>query len=613
MNKMPEMAEMPKILDRKPFARDLEKRMRVFAVNIIRLSSTLKHTPILGIFGILGNSSPVGNLGISFRVGILAHFWHFSSRHFPQAGLAYVAILVLLAIMSTLAMAFLFKAGTLRAVTVNRLAGMQADYLAEAAANHALWRLLNDPGFPASESTYYMHDLGTGRYGYKVRKPTLTTFATVATVGTVGSTVAKQGYVQYIKPENILATYDRHGDAIPKYRQMIGANWSDQADTVNDGTLTAQWMVLRGYPKSDRKEFIMGTLDNDQDINFAVWNGSTWGNVFEFTENVGSTQYRCFDIAYENLSGRALVLGRYDNSMDVKYNIWTGTAWTFVSAQNAYSTGLSYVAYATMASKPASNEILIGTITLANDLKLVLWDGTAFTDLGVIDTDTQEDGYGSVDIVFEQQSGDALIIWSHKNTSRFYYAIWNGAVLSSPALGPDFGKPFNVVRAAADPAGDYIFIAAVDSFNDLNVAVWDGSAWIDSRELDTSTNGNTGQILDVAWEQAGQDVLVAWISNSSQNNVTYFSWQKGTALADHAVRLGPAIGAPGDLIRMLPVSGTQKIVLLIKNGARHLLYSLWTGSGFSGNPAIQLDNNLSLGILNFDAAESGVPYTGGAG
>jgi len=42
---MPKMPEMPKVGDRKEFARDLEKRTRVFAVDIIRLSSTLNHTP----------------------------------------------------------------------------------------------------------------------------------------------------------------------------------------------------------------------------------------------------------------------------------------------------------------------------------------------------------------------------------------------------------------------------------------------------------------------------------------------------------------------------------------------------------------------------------------
>ena len=39
------MPELPKIEDRKQFAKDLEKRTRIFAVKIIRLSSTLNHTP----------------------------------------------------------------------------------------------------------------------------------------------------------------------------------------------------------------------------------------------------------------------------------------------------------------------------------------------------------------------------------------------------------------------------------------------------------------------------------------------------------------------------------------------------------------------------------------
>ena len=537
---------------------------------------------------------------------------HITKDILKEKGLAYVAILVLLAIMSTLAMAFLFKTGTLRAVTVNRLAGMQAEYLAEAAANHALWRLLNDPGFPASETVYYMHTLGNGRYGYKVRKPTPTTFATVAAVGTVGSAVVKQSYVPYIKAENILTTYDKATDAIPKYRQMIGANWSIQSETVNDGLDNAIWMVLRGCPT--RKEFIMGTLDAAADINFAVWNGSAWGNLIEFTENTGSTNYRAFDVAYENQSRRALVVGRYDSTTAVKYNIWNGTAWAFAAAQDAFSNAGGSMAYTTMATKPGSDEILIATVTTQNDLKVVRWDGSAFTDLGVIETNTQTDGYGCVDIVYEQQSGDALVIWSRFNSSEFYYSVWNGTSLSTPALGRDFGKAYTMVRAAAEPAGDYIFIAAVDSLSHLNVAVWDGDAWIDSRELDTSTNGNAGQILDVAWEAAGQDVLVAWSSSSTSSNVSYFTWQKGTALADHSVRLGPGLEESVNLVRLLPVSGAQKIILLAKNTPpRHLRYSLWTGSRFKGNPAIQLDNNLSTGTLVYDAAESGITYTGGSG
>jgi hypothetical protein len=129
------------------------------------------------------------------------HFRHFSLRHLSQSGMAYVAILVLLAILSTLGFGFIFKVGTQTSATMTRSSGMQAHYLAESAATHAMWRLLNESDFPASEDTYYMHSLAGGRYGYKVRRHTDTTFATIATVGAVGDNVVHQSYVLYVVSE----------------------------------------------------------------------------------------------------------------------------------------------------------------------------------------------------------------------------------------------------------------------------------------------------------------------------------------------------------------------------------------------------------------------------
>ena len=82
-----------------------------------------------------------------------------------DAGIGYVAILVLLAILSTMGLAFIYKVGLMSSVTLNRRTSMQAHYLAESAANHALWHLLNDPGFAPESDKYYMHSLGDGRYG----------------------------------------------------------------------------------------------------------------------------------------------------------------------------------------------------------------------------------------------------------------------------------------------------------------------------------------------------------------------------------------------------------------------------------------------------------------
>jgi hypothetical protein len=532
-----------------------------------------------------------------------------------ESGLVFLWILFLLVIMTTLCLTFLQKVSVGTQATATRGDAMQAKYLSEAAADHATWRLLNEPSFPASETVYYMHSKGDGRYGYKVRKPTLTKFATVATVGAVGNVVRKNSYVQYLKPYDIITVYEPNGGlAIPVFRQLLGATFVDPADTLNLGTDDSQWVVLKGCPT--RKEILMGTLDSTYHIKLAVWDGSTWGDLSEFSPSTGSAQYQCYDVAYESLSGDALVVGQYDNTGSVRYNVWNGSSWAFGTPQehSALLAGGINPSYIDMASNPSSDEILIAEVDLTNDLKVVQWDGAAFNDQGEIDADLATDTYGSAEVVYEQQSGDALILWNHKNQDQIYYSVWSGASLSPVSQLPDFGSVPFVIRAAADPKSDHIFVAAVDKLYDLNVAVWDGDSWIDSREIDPQIVTNTGQVLDVAWEQSGEDVVVAWQPWGTGYNIRYFSWRKGTALADHSVQVGPDVQNSAFLVRLLPISDTEKITLLVENNNNDLLYSLWTGNTLLGDPPIVLESNLGQGSLPFDMAESGVtPYTGGSG
>jgi hypothetical protein len=117
-----------------------------------------------------------------------------------ESGVAYIAILGLVVIVSALGAAFLNRTGIQSSASMQIINAAQAEYLAESAANHAMWKLLHDGGFPADETVYYMHSMSGSRYGYKVRRHTNTTFATIATVGAVGDHVVNQSYVLYVYP-----------------------------------------------------------------------------------------------------------------------------------------------------------------------------------------------------------------------------------------------------------------------------------------------------------------------------------------------------------------------------------------------------------------------------
>jgi hypothetical protein len=506
---------------------------------------------------------------------------------------------------STLSLSFLQKAVIGTSAAVSRGSAMKTDYLARSAANHALWRLLNDPDFSPTGTDYDMHDFGDGRYGYKVRKPSLTQFGTVATVGAVGDTVAKQSYVQYLKPYNIITAYGRSADPVPEYRQLLGASWADASDTVNIGSNTVAMMTLKGCPT--RKEAIMGTMDANFHLNFAVWDGSSWGNLTEFTQTAGwNDSLLIFGIAYESQSGDALVVGRDGWAAEVKYTTWNGSAWNPAVPAVASTVQYSSVEHVAMASNPLSDEIFIAAATEGQELNLIQWDGAAFNFLGLVDDRMETSVYGCAAVVYEQQSGHAMILWNHRNSKKIYYRTWNGSVLSATGYLPQFGQKPMVIRAAADPASDSIFAAAVDNNQDLSVAVWDGSSWTDSEEIAASVAAKEGQVIDVAWESSGGTALTVW-PEAGSSTVKYFSWQTGTALSDHSAQTGPDFDASVSKVLLSPVSGSHKIILLGSNSSDDLRYSLWTGSSFLGDPGILLESNLSSGNLPFGIAEAVAP------
>ena len=137
-----------------------------------------------------------------------------------QTGIAYVVLLIYLTIMTCLGLSFIQKVGLEAKIVMNKTISSQAHYLAETAASHAMWGMLNVPGFAPANNIYYMHYFADGRYGYKVRKPTETTFATIATIGVMGENVVEQGYVPYILPSNVFTVYGSTTNALPLYRRL---------------------------------------------------------------------------------------------------------------------------------------------------------------------------------------------------------------------------------------------------------------------------------------------------------------------------------------------------------------------------------------------------------
>ena len=508
------------------------------------------------------------------------------ARH-GNDGFAYVAVLFLLVVVTTLGMTLLIRVAAQRAPFANRFAAMQAEYLSQAAVDHAAYLLTHDETFPADETVYTMHSLGAGRYGYKARRHSSTTYATVATVGVVENQVVRHSYVLYVVPppavpDGAFVVYDTNTivqDRYPWLREHDGREWSVAEKMFNAGNRATNYMVVHGHPT--RRELSVGAVQGTGGLKFEVWNGSVWSHRAFTSGASGASQ--CFDLAYETQSGQVLFAGRRDTTLVLWYCTWTGSSWTDV-LPGATLAGTGRIEWVTMAADPdsASNEILVAASTSANQISLFRWTGSAFQDLGQIEAGATNGPLAKVAIAYEQQPPyDAVVLWG-KGDGPWQTCVWDGSALSSTEEVEDTPDGAAFFRIAADPAGTTILAAASRSGADreLDVAVWDGDEWSEVQlGLESDLIYSDRQSFDIAWQKDGGTAMLLWSRYATQGT-KYITWSPGTDLADAVVTDGPDSGDVTALVRLFPSPGSNKIHVMLANLSAELWYYGFTGSAF---------------------------------
>ncbi|KXS41224.1 MAG: hypothetical protein AWU59_2210, partial [Methanolobus sp. T82-4] len=99
--------------------------------------------------------------------------------------------------------------------------------------------------------------------------------------------------------------YQYTGYSSPRYRIWDGSSWSPEStvDGSNFGAGDISWVRLEANPNSN--EMVLVTLDDERDMRAQIWDGSSWDNQVILTDNAVTASYQCFDVMYEQDSGRA--------------------------------------------------------------------------------------------------------------------------------------------------------------------------------------------------------------------------------------------------------------------------------------------------------------------
>jgi hypothetical protein len=280
-------------------------------------------------------------------------------------------------------------------------------------------------------------------------------------------------------------------DKIPRYNIWDGSSWSAQGDANTINALPDSFAVASN-PNED--EIIMVTNDGASDINVQVWDGSSWGSVTELTANayLGGQP---FDVAYESTSGDGLIVYTNKDSSDkrVHYRIVTNGS---VGSENHGTTLGDYGRMYRLIPDPASDEIILMVLDYDKDTRVMIWDGSSWSDKGEVSTNAQAVTYMSLAGAYEADSGDAILVYSD-NSYTPKYRTWDGSNLSSESSMQTCQHIPRWMEMASNPDSDeLVFITNIRN-NHIDAQLWSGSAWTKTTVTTSDTTSIRGGVAAV--------------------------------------------------------------------------------------------------------------------
>jgi len=259
------------------------------------------------------------------------------------------------------------------------------------------------------------------------------------------------------------------------------------------------------------------------------------GTLTGATSSANSVR-RGFDVAYEQVSGRAIVVFSDDPTTGrAYYCIWDGTSWspsstcgsTFTpGTANEINFGTGGVpSWIRLVEKPGSNEMLLGILDSAGTYAVARWTGNSWTNIVNIGTGAAVTTSQSFDLAWETNSGRGLVVFdktSLDGTTQYRKYIPGTGWDASDTTGPDTGAGNNNwIELASDLGSNRISMIIADSEADVSIGIWKSNdvtdGFTNQLNIDTAIETTTGKDVATVWSKESTRALFSFTDSNAQN------------------------------------------------------------------------------------------------
>jgi hypothetical protein len=378
----------------------------------------------------------------------------------------------------------------------------------------------------------------------------------------------------------------------PRYRIWNGTNFGVE-QSANDIGGTIEWLRLKSNPiKSEYALVATGTLN---DINMQIYgnvsgnfcwsNGTACNTVIEFETASSTVDYLKADVAYESLTGEIIVayIDTSTNPDVARYRIWNGSMWSVETTvpQTRLTGNAEQVR---MAERPDSNEIALLITDANDDANVIIWNGTAWVcePTGVLSNSLSTAAYQTIDLAYEQLSGDLFIALTHATSTEINYTTKPANTCTYTTTGTT-ALSFQAESITLNPQynTNYVIIAVHDNgVNQVQSIVWNGTGMATASAVDAATLAEAipNQLEAVGWAGSSRTGVMAYSDSINTTSLSYMLYNKntnswtGTATGFHTNGTGGITNFSNSerVMKTYSYIDEKRLMLLVKDSSAQL-------------------------------------------
>lgn len=437
--------------------------------------------------------------------------------------------------------------------------------------------------------------------------------------GRVIDTIGPKKAQAIVTPTGVLGFSETAADDNMQFLSFTStATYTDRGNSVDTTANANDLQHIRLEMAPTRDEMMSGQLEVNGTLHITRCVGGCdasgdWSEEIEISgvngtltcDTTAGACERAYDIAYEQLGGRAVVFyGKTANDGIVYFNIWDGTSWVgedsfeFKASSTADTEWIRAIPEGDDLSPRRSNRILIIAEDNAEDIRAMIYDNGTISDLTTItNTSFTSDNARDFDGAWESVSGDAIVVWGEGTTAAtnpFRYSVYDTSTDSWDGSANNVGTVYTNtntarwVNLASDLRSDRIGVTFEGSGADYRPGMWKSDGSTPGFTLGTE-DASTESILmnqtSVAWERYNNGTSFALFINtdSGTSDVSDYQTFTGGSGFGGPTDMSGAMGDDAGMWKLYSSPNSDEVMAVGVEYSDDLCFQRWSGSAWDAD------------------------------